>query len=149
MSKVKIDAREILQDIRDGMKDSALMEKDRLSARGLQSLFSKLVEADLIKQADLDARMTAYEKTVKLMVFKCPACGMPQFSEFDECPQCGIIVSKYQKLKQKPSEAPDTLVYERRKPESSPVEAEKTVSAEVTYRGNLQRTGHYTGDAVG
>ncbi len=26
---------------------------------------------------------------------RCPACGMPQFKEFDECPQCGVIVSKF------------------------------------------------------
>jgi hypothetical protein len=25
----------------------------------------------------------------------CPACNLPQFFQFDECPQCGIIVSKY------------------------------------------------------
>lgn len=25
----------------------------------------------------------------------CPACNLPQFFQFDECPQCGIIVSKF------------------------------------------------------
>lgn len=25
----------------------------------------------------------------------CPACNLPQFFQFDECPQCGVIVSKY------------------------------------------------------
>jgi hypothetical protein len=32
-------------------------------------------------------------------IWRCPACRMPQFSEFEECPQCGVIVSKFrQKL---------------------------------------------------
>ena len=35
------------------------------------------------------------EPTIK--VFKCPACNMPQPKPFDECPQCGVIVSKYEK----------------------------------------------------
>jgi hypothetical protein len=28
-------------------------------------------------------------------VFRCPFCGAPYEQPFDECPQCGIIVSKY------------------------------------------------------
>jgi uncharacterized tellurite resistance protein B-like protein len=28
-------------------------------------------------------------------IWRCPACQMPQFQEFDECPQCGVIVSKF------------------------------------------------------
>ncbi len=95
MAKVKIDARDVLNDIRDGLDDTALMTKYRLSGVGLQSLFSKLIEAGLLKRADLDKRMPNFEKTVELTMVKCPSCGMPQFSDFDECPQCGIIVKKY------------------------------------------------------
>ncbi len=95
MAKVKIDARDVLKDIRDGLDDSALMAKYRLSGTGLQSLFSKLIEAGMLKRADLDKRMPNFEKTVELAMVKCPSCGMPQFSEFDVCPQCGIIVKKY------------------------------------------------------
>jgi hypothetical protein len=32
---------------------------------------------------------------VKKPQWRCPACHMPQFREFDECPQCGIIVAKF------------------------------------------------------
>jgi uncharacterized OB-fold protein len=71
------------------------MTKYRLSGTGLQSLFSKLTEAGLIERADLDERMPSFEKTVELTMVKCPSCGMLQFSVFDECPQCGIIVKKY------------------------------------------------------
>ena len=95
MAKVKIDARDVLKDIRDGLDDTALMTKYRLSGTGLQSLFSKLTEAGLLKRADLDKRMLNFEKTVELTMVKCPSCGMPQFSEFDECPQCGVIVKKF------------------------------------------------------
>ncbi len=28
-------------------------------------------------------------------IWRCPACHMPQFQEFDECPQCGVIVAKF------------------------------------------------------
>jgi hypothetical protein len=33
------------------------------------------------------------EKTRR--IWRCPACNMPQFHDFEECPQCGIIKSKY------------------------------------------------------
>jgi uncharacterized membrane protein YebE (DUF533 family) len=29
------------------------------------------------------------------VVWRCPACHMPQFKKYDECPQCGVIVSKF------------------------------------------------------
>ncbi len=29
------------------------------------------------------------------VVWVCPACEMPQNKEFEECPQCGVIVTKY------------------------------------------------------
>ena len=95
MTKVRIDARDVLNDIRNGLDDTALMKKYRLSGAGLQSLFSKLIEAGLIKRADLEKRMPNFEKTVELTMVKCPSCGMPQFSAFDECPQCGVIVKKF------------------------------------------------------
>ena len=44
MAKVKIDAKTALEDIRAGMSDSALMDKHKLSAMGLQSLFDKLLQ---------------------------------------------------------------------------------------------------------
>lgn len=32
------------------------------------------------------------------IVWRCPSCNMPQFRAYDVCPQCGVIVSKFQKL---------------------------------------------------
>ena len=97
MAKVKVDAKTALDDIRAGMSDAALIDKFKLSAMGLQSLFDKLISAGLITRAELDERMPLSEKTVEIDIFRCPACDMPQFSEFDECPQCGVIVSKFRK----------------------------------------------------
>jgi len=33
------------------------------------------------------------------IVWRCPACGMPQSHPCEECPQCGVIVAKYNKQK--------------------------------------------------
>ena len=46
--KRKIKAKEIVNDIREGMSDSQLMEKHSLSSKGLQSVFRKLVDAKAI-----------------------------------------------------------------------------------------------------
>lgn len=56
MVKPKIDAQQALDDIRSGLDDYALMDKYNLSAKGLQSLFSKLVSVGAITQAELDRR---------------------------------------------------------------------------------------------
>jgi Mor family transcriptional regulator len=48
----KIDAKEALKDIRAGIDDISLMKKYRLSAKGLQSLFTKLGEAGIIKHVN-------------------------------------------------------------------------------------------------
>lgn len=52
--RVKVSASQVLKDIRAGMDDTGLMKKYRLSARGLQSLFGKLVEMDLLDLVDLE-----------------------------------------------------------------------------------------------
>jgi len=51
--KRKIEAKEIVSDIRQGMSDLHLMEKHSLSSKGLQSVFSKLVEAKAIRPQEL------------------------------------------------------------------------------------------------
>lgn len=54
--KKKIPAPEVVADIRSGMADAELMDKYRISAKGLQSLFTKLVTGGYISQVELDAR---------------------------------------------------------------------------------------------
>lgn len=49
--KTKIDAQQVLKDIRSGMGTSELMRKYGLTEKGLRSLFKKLVEGGLVKRS--------------------------------------------------------------------------------------------------
>jgi hypothetical protein len=100
MSKPQLNAKEILQDMRSRMDDTALMAKYSLSAQGLQGVFKKLIAAGVLKQSELDNRTTAHELTANV-VWKCPACGKPQPREFEECPDCGVIIGKFKDRWQK------------------------------------------------
>jgi hypothetical protein len=63
--KRKIKAKDIVSDIRSGMSDLQLMQKHRLSSKGLQSVFRKLVEAKVIRPRELFNRApTAGDDTV-------------------------------------------------------------------------------------
>lgn len=53
MIKPKIDACEVIKDIRSGTSHFALMDKYRLSEKGLNSLFKKLLDLGVVKRADL------------------------------------------------------------------------------------------------
>ena len=89
MPKRKINAHDVLADIRAGAGDFALMEKYNLSAKGLQSLFTKLAETGLIDSSKLlDQRIPESEMTVDL-VSRCPSCGYVQEKMFITCPKCG------------------------------------------------------------
>jgi uncharacterized protein (DUF433 family) len=63
--KPRIKARDAVRDIRSGMTDSGLMEKYGLSAKGLQSVFLKLLEAKAITHAEMNQRRAIYhDKTL-------------------------------------------------------------------------------------
>jgi hypothetical protein len=98
----KISAKEFLADARAGLTDLGLMDKYDLSIPAIQALFRKLVEYGLMSSHELEDRLPLTERSVKLEVFRCPACKMPQFMRFDECPQCGVIVSKLSSAPQPP-----------------------------------------------
>ncbi len=66
MAKRKIRAKDVVNDIRAGMDDASLMEKYRLSAKGLQRIFEKLVEGKFVTQRDLDARMGLQDDTADI-----------------------------------------------------------------------------------
>jgi len=93
--KRTINAKEAAADIRSGITSSDLMQKYGVSAKGLEVLFRKLVAAGLLHENELNRRN---EDTVKTMhvAWKCPACGAAQTREYAECPQCGVIVAKFQ-----------------------------------------------------
>ena len=56
-----INAQEVARDIRSGMNDSGLMEKYRLSPKGITSLFEKLISLGLLTQADCDRRRLGHD----------------------------------------------------------------------------------------
>ena len=62
--KIRIDAREVLRDLRSGMEDQELMTKFSLSYRQLQRLFRKLILADLISPLELASRLCVTESQV-------------------------------------------------------------------------------------
>jgi uncharacterized protein YjbI with pentapeptide repeats/predicted transcriptional regulator len=64
VKKPVIDAADALHCIKDGMDDAALMKRYELSARGLQSLLTKLVSAGAISQEELEKRVAESHRTV-------------------------------------------------------------------------------------
>ncbi len=62
--KVVINAYEAVELIKSGLDDRELMDRYRLSARGLQSLITKLVKAGLIEQSETDSRHTKSESVL-------------------------------------------------------------------------------------
>ena len=64
MEKRAIRAKDVVQDIKSHMTDVQLMEKYKLTVRGLQSLLKKLVDHGLISKSDLEIRPMGYEDTV-------------------------------------------------------------------------------------
>jgi len=58
-TKKKIEAREIMRDIRSGMSDGELMNKYLLSPKGLRSAFTKLLRLNLLDGAEFYPRMEA------------------------------------------------------------------------------------------
>ena len=106
VKKKTVKAKEVLADIRDGLSDPALMEKYKLSEKGLESLLNKLVDAGVLAQAERDDRNSAGPADIE-MAWKCPACGFAQRREYAECPECGVIVAKFEALRNRAPEQPD------------------------------------------
>lgn len=104
-------AADAIADIKAGMSDSELMDKYRLSSKGLQDLFEQLVKAKLVAPTEIERRMPAVDKTVELRdflgdidlnellkepeeeipsVWRCPSCGVSQDKEYEICPECNF-----------------------------------------------------------
>jgi hypothetical protein len=89
-----IDKDALLTDIRLRMSDSLLMQKYRISPEKLQVLLTELVNQGFVTQSELDQRTLVPERIVDFS-WKCPACEKAQVEQFEECPICGVIVSKF------------------------------------------------------
>ncbi len=55
--KRELSAKEIVEDVRAGMSDQDLMDKHRLTSKGLQSVFRKLMAAQYLNENELSERM--------------------------------------------------------------------------------------------
>jgi len=60
----RLSAREVVTDLKAGISDDQLKEKYHLSDKKLQTLFSKLIAANLVTQEDLDLRVEVVEVEV-------------------------------------------------------------------------------------
>lgn len=129
MAKPKISAKDAVADVRSGMDNRQLMEKYGVNESGLRSLLTKLVQAGLLDQAELDSRLPGPSPTPAADAWKCPACGALQAERPYVCPQCGVIVAKYEKkaagLKGAEPEPPE----EQRRPEPQRETHGKGISA--------------------
>jgi len=66
-----IKAKDIVNDLRSGMTNVELMEKYRLSAKGLRSIFAKLTNAKAVNERELAGRVPLVDDTVNLGQMRC------------------------------------------------------------------------------
>lgn len=64
--KRRIDTKELVTDIHSGLTDVELMEKYKLSSRGLQRVFGKLVDSGAVIADNLSGRSISYDDSVTL-----------------------------------------------------------------------------------
>ncbi len=63
--KKEVSAKSVWIDLKAGLSDNALMEKYKLSSRGLLSLFNKIMEAGFIKEYELEQGRPSLKRKVK------------------------------------------------------------------------------------
>jgi hypothetical protein len=106
----KISAKEVLKDIQSGMHDSELMMKYELSPTQFASLKDKMRTAGMLEDSAREKKLSPTDDPYRRREsFSCPACGATQPEEFNECPRCGVVVSKFPPGDPGPSSGP----YER------------------------------------
>jgi hypothetical protein len=89
----KISGKELAQDIRSGMHENQLMVKYEISVSQLREIRTKLEDKGLVpKAARADDRPHTSQQGSAAT--PCPGCGYSMDPSFDECPRCGLIVSR-------------------------------------------------------
>ncbi len=63
--KKEVSAKSVWVDLKAGLSDNALMEKYKLSPRGLLSLFNKIMDAGFIKEYELEQGKPSLKRKVK------------------------------------------------------------------------------------
>lgn len=106
MASRQVAVGEIVKDIRGGMEPEAFIEKYQISSKKLTEILNKLKEKGALQEAEINAWLfLPMPKT-----FKCPACNFSYSGTFEECPKCGMIISKYQPTLKKQTTPHDVLV---------------------------------------
>ncbi len=77
-----------------------LVDISRRNLNDLLAVIEKIVfingreSGSSVRRAGAEAG-SPHSQAGKRVAWVCPACEMPQHKEYEECPQCGVIVSKY------------------------------------------------------
>jgi hypothetical protein len=92
----KISAKAIMEDLKNGMSDSDLIQKYDISFQALQDIFNKLVDAKLATRAYFDKRSLKQIGGRKPESKRtCPYCGFASQDDIKECPRCKHDVSEW------------------------------------------------------
>jgi len=123
----KINVREVVDDINQGMHDNALMNKYQLSPGQLGQLFDKLETSGHLSHTQRVKHQRPAEKPQALdQVFDCPSCHYAASEEFSECPRCGLVLSKYEPPQQQsgPEQPPGEKKFDPTSINARPVKSE-------------------------
>jgi hypothetical protein len=145
MAKKKIDVKRVLASIREGLNDTELTEKYGLTSEELKKLFRMLVKRGNITQEDIDKRKPLASRKVTTELFTCPHCKMPQFKPFEVCPQCGVIVGKFEKSE--PESESTERIWPDRAPSPEPVSEQ--LSEPITAQKPDQEPAHTSSSPAG
>lgn len=90
-------SREVVNDIASGASNAEVCEKHGLDNAQVETIRRKLRAAGVIKDNGSDARSNGNTTQITTQsLWKCPACNTPQTKAYEECPQCGVLVGKFQ-----------------------------------------------------
>ncbi len=99
MKKRKLKASEIAKDIKSNFDDVQLMEKYEVPEKALRKIYSKLIEAGIITQFDLNqeeriSRTSVKKKNNAQKYKECDFCGEDIFAKARKCKHCGEFLDK-------------------------------------------------------
>lgn len=101
----KINAKEVAADFNSGMHENSVMAKYGLSPNQVKQLKEKLQAAGLLHEQEAQNQPSlGYTPNLYDDPYECPSCGFKQNDEFQECPRCGVIVSKMSRQDQAKAE---------------------------------------------
>ncbi len=86
---------ENLIDFTAGYEIIEIAPRDLANLRKLTQAIDRTNRQEAGSQACLHSKQSETGGVSQEKTWKCPACGLPQFKPFDECPQCGVIVAKF------------------------------------------------------